>query len=1548
VREDEQSHIPRPRMKGITGSTPGRATSLGIALGSTSIKLVYLQDELIAWSSVVPHEGAVATVLARELASNTFEQGTRVLVTGTEARELVRTASAIEALCLERAVNGGDHSSRPRAVVSMGGEDIVLYTLDGEGRVLGSFAGNKCASGTGEFFRQQLGRMSMELDRVNAVPESDSICALASRCSVFLKSDCTHRLNKREANREEIALSLSSVMAEKVADFLKRARIGEGRVVLTGGVTANRHVIRYLKKRAPAIDFDVPPEAVFYEAYGAALLARENGTVVDDFENLLRPARIRFDSFPPLSEALERVTYFPTNREPLQPGARYVLGIDGGSTTTKVCLVNRETRRIAASHYGRTHGDPVKALKSCIESLREQIRDAIGDQPITIDMVATTGSSRETLGLFVDTRGVYNEIIAHACGTTQFEESVDTIFEIGGQDAKYVLLQNGVPIDYAMNEACSAGTGSFLEESAAGDLNIPDAALIGGLALDGDRPLKFGEHCSAFINSDIRKAISQGASRENITAGIVASVVANYLNRVVGNRTIGSTVFLQGGVARNSAVAPAFAMLLDRDVLVPPDPELMGCYGVAVLAMEKHREGLLETGQWSLERILETEIVDRGTFTCRSCDNLCPIRILEVNGHRRFFGGRCSKYSNAAISLRDAPDDSGGPINYVDERNDLLFRQYAAPQLSRVENKPLVGIPRAFSVHSLYPFFSWFFHELGIPTVLSDDVDRAGVARVESSYCFPAEIAHGAVQNVLEQGVDYVFTPHVRDLVSYEDDVHASFCPITQGFPYYIRKAFPDTDPARFLDVVVSFKYGEDRARTFFHTLAPHLKVTTAEIDRAFTEALRHQAEYGRAARALGERALQESRQEGRPAVVLLGRPYNAFTPEANMGIPRKFISRGYTIIPFDILPFEEEEIYPNMYWYYGQQDMKASALVAKEPGLYATFVSNFSCAPDSFLLHYVKWQMGTKPFLILELDAHSADAGIDTRIEAFLDIIQGYATRIDRTPQYRYENPLEVIKPDRGDLVLRNRDDGAITPIRHNNSVKLLLSNMGELGTELLAAVIRGQGINAVALPPANSRTVTIARSHCSGKECVPSHLVLGSLLQFLASDRYRKDETYLLFVPITTGPCRTGQYYVFYENLLRDLQVENVVVFTMSADNSYTEIGPDVGASMWQALVLSDYLKDVQTALRSCARDPREALQIYRREWGKLVEAAEKDFRTVYPALRKSARIFSAIPLQRDLSEIPRVLVVGEIYVRRDDFAVDELVGMLSRRGIMAKVSGVSEWIHYLDFVRDHQLRARRATRPAIIRPFCRESRALWRLRLERVWKHRVERRVQRLLAPTGLLPPGPGTMEHIMQQTGRHFVNPELNSEIAVSTGAAAAAMQNGYSGIVNISPFACLIGRVIEGIFTPWARSRNYPVLSVEVDGNQLPPSILSRLQVFGVNVARYRVKKDPSELLATPPISAGDESDGSAALAADSPAVDPYEAAVESPSASAASGATGCTDELFDWYDFPDVAVAPLRSVDRVQADATTVDPFAEEGSYSGDRRRPVQAPRRES
>ena len=1068
--------------------------ALGIDIGSVNVKVCGLVDAGQPQAAVIAHEGDVGGALGRaldELGVDPQGAASPGVVTGGGGRQRIALPDLIAPRAIEAALRALD--LKPRAVCSLGGEDLVVYILDDQGRIQTNYAGNKCASGTGEFFRQQLGRMDLTLGDLDRVAADAQVFKLSARCSVFMKSDCTHRLNKGEATKGDIALSLCKVMADKVSEFLIKAKIRDGQVVLIGGVTKNRFLLQFLTEVWPQVQFQVPAQACSFEAFGAACLAGEHGRPVPARGELLRQgAALDYGLCKPLSSAAALVHYHPSRRGQLRPDAEYILGVDGGSTTTKIALVDAERLEIAAAFYGRTHGDPVAALKTCVREVQKQL----GGVKPRITLCATTGSSRELLGVFLETNGVYNEIIAHAVGTTFFEQDVDTIFEIGGQDAKYVLLNNGVPIDYAMNEACSAGTGSFLEESAAGDLDIACAEEIGPIALAGQAPLKFGEHCSAFINSDIRKAIAQGAPQADIVAGLIFSIVANYLNRVVGNRAIGDRIALQGGVAKNPAVPLAFAQLTGKAIAVPPDPELMGCFGVARLAQQKHAEGRLGKGAFDLDAIQGKEIVYRGEFTCKSCDNRCPIRNLDVDNRRYPFGGRCSKFTGAR---RRRPIDENAVVDHVARRHDLVFKECAPdPATLQPRDQRVVGVPVALTVHSLWPLYARFFHELGVRTLLSEKVAPIGVAKQESNYCFPVEIAHGAIQDLLDKQADYLFLPHFRDMPSLEQGkVHACVCPLTQGLPYFARQAFGFRDD-QMLRPVVSFKHGWDAGRPEFELVAQQLGRTRDEGAAAFKVAVGAYFAFQRRYRERGRELLAEiEANPDRLYVALLGRPYNAFTRDANMGIPRKFTSRGVTVVPFDMIYDDNAAIFPNMYWYYGQQDMKAVQRVKQLPNLYLTWISNFSCAPDSFMLHYLRWMMGQKPYLVLEIDSHTADAGLDTRIEAFLDIVDSYRRHVKpETHQVAPRRYRVELKKEYADVV--DSTTGQRWDIR-DPQVTLVWPSMGDLAVELAAAATRKQGIRTEHLPVPDIRSTQLARNVASGKECIPALLVLGSILQFL-----------------------------------------------------------------------------------------------------------------------------------------------------------------------------------------------------------------------------------------------------------------------------------------------------------------------------------------------------------------------------------------------------------------------------------------------------------------
>jgi predicted nucleotide-binding protein (sugar kinase/HSP70/actin superfamily) len=400
----------------------------------------------------------------------------------------------------------------------------------------------------------------------------------------------------------------------------------------------------------------------------------------------------------------------------------------------------------------------------------------------------------------------------------------------------------------------------------------------------------------------------------------------------------------------------------------------------------------------------------------------------------------------------------------------------------------------------------------------------------------------------------------------------------------------------------------------------------------------------------------------------------------------------------------------------------------------------------------------------------------------------------------------------------------------------------MGDLSTEAMNAASLRQGIHSTHLPLPDVYSTQLARNVASGKECIPALLVLGSILQFFRDKNPSSGEAlYLVVVPSTLGPCRTGQYYVFFDRLFEEMGWENVVVLVANSENSYRELGSTFSRDVWRGLVLGDYFSDIRNSLRLLARDPTDALAVFASVWTDVLRAFQAGPQDLDRELRRAAARLGRVPRKGSLEDVKKVLVIGEIYVRRDNFSVEELSQMLISKGIYPKSAGVTEWIHYTDFARKFIMEGHRRREGWLhtLREGGLKEEAT--LLIEKLWKQRVEEKITATLRPTGLLPHTPHDMNEIIGEGRYEFVDPELESEATVSPAVGAAAMKDGYSGVVIISPFCCLPGRLIEGVYAPWAKARDYPVLALENDGQPYPPNVVSRMEVFAHNVLRFDSK-----------------------------------------------------------------------------------------------------------
>jgi predicted CoA-substrate-specific enzyme activase len=1433
--------------------------SLGICIGATNIKSVELlwNDNAvgIGKTSLFNHGCNPREAFLKMLDHCEFSQYDYVCITGRKIKDYINLpkiteleASEYGLLMLGR-LYPGKNKVTYNALISLGSENFMLYELNEKGHIIKVQTGNKCASGTGEFFLQQIRRMNVDIDKAIQLANESLPYKVSGRCSVFCKSDCTHALNKG-IPIGNVCAGLGNMIADKILELLQS--IKRENIMLVGGVTKNEYVMNKLREKIRGLC--IPAEADLFEAMGAAAYAFDKKTKASSVSQCTTDSST-FTFLPPLKNALNLVKFETLEKSSAREGDECILGLDVGSTTTKAILLRTSDNSILGSVYLRTDGNPIQASRECYAEIDRQV----GNVSIDIIGLGVTGSGRQIAGLHALTDGIVNEIIAHATAASFFDKEVDTILEIGGQDAKYTYLVNGVSCDYVMNEACSAGTGSFLEEAAKESLDI-DCFKIEEISLKAENPPNFNDQCAAFISSDIKNASHENISRENIVAGLVYSICMNYNNRVRGQRKIGEKIFMQGGVCYNKAVPLAMATLLGRTIFVPPEPGLMGAFGVALEIKNRIRLGLLKRSRFKLHELAGREVAYGKSFTCpgtkEHCDRGCSINVIILNGKKYAFGGICNKYYNMVHHITINPR----PFDNVKSGQDLIFSQ-GQKQLKEKGREPdisprgqTIGIPKSFHVNSLYPLYYNFFTHLGFKVILSDVVDSEGIKMTSSSFCFPAEISHGLYLHLLKQNPDVIFLPvitelHVEKSIHRRDrstEKHAT-CIISQGEAYYLKSVFRECQP-KIISPVLNFSKGWEKAEEAFCEVARELGCSTDEASVSYRFAVDKQKECFQRRREIGDRVLSYLQEDSsRIAIVLFGRSYNAFSDHANLGIPEKIASRGHHVLPFDCIRYEDEDCLENITWATGQEIIKAANFVKKHPQLFGVYITNFSCGPDSFLVGYFRDIMQTKPSLTLELDSHSADAGINTRIEAFLDIIERYKRSQMSDP---IKAPFTQARLSvKGNKQFYISSEGEKYPLQHPR-VKILFPSMGRTSTELMAATFRGLGFNSEAVTLPDFKILMIGRKNTSCKECLPLQLTTSSLINYLENRKKGRvtgnnnndDELLLYFMPTTTGGCRFSQYSVFLNKLIEKKRLKNVALLTLTTENSYAGIGTLNQVRLLKSIVISDIMDDIKNAIYVLAIDPDKGIQIFNKQWGKIIHCFENGLKSLDRILDDVVMNLAAIELKYPIREAKKVLLAGEIFVRRDEFSSGEIVSNIIKRGIVVKRAHVLEWLYYIDFLQETEYEFKLTFTEKL------------ELFIRNIIKYNLEKKIKSVFSLTGLYEYEEINIRKIVG-IGNRYMSTAFTGEMILVLGVFFMEMARHIHGLISIGPFACLPTRVIEAILSHESiingnkkidelenahylkQFDNLPFLSVESDGNPFPQIINSKIEAFCLQVER---------------------------------------------------------------------------------------------------------------
>lgn len=1445
-------------------------TTLGLCLGASSVSLVQIRCDSFAedapLGSVYPeivrhavytHDGDPKRTLLKALDDVDWSGIDKVAATGRKFRHFLNLTSIAEPEAVEHAYGHlkPDGIQCP-AVISAGGETFMVYMLNQGGRITNVLTGNKCAAGTGEFFLQQLRRMDVSLEKAGQWAEDTEPYHVSGRCSVFCKSDCTHATNKG-IPKARVTAGLGQMMANKILELLKK--VNRRNLMLVGGTAQNQMMVRYLRDALP--ELLVPQQAPYFEALGAALWAMEHNTkpfpgMADLFVN----QHGRFDLLPPLADYADQVTFKSIPRDTVHRDDTCLLGLDVGSTTTKAVLIRQKDHALLASVYLRTNGDPVGASRRCYQSILEQVQQHADPDSIQILGLGVCGSGRQIAGLHALTDGVINEIIAHATASVYFDREVDTIFEIGGQDAKYTYITNGVPSDYAMNEACSAGTGSFLEESALETLGVA-MEDIAAIAMTAQKPPNFNDQCAAFIASDIKNAIHDGADHKDILAGLVYSICMNYNNRVKGNRPMGKKIFMQGGVCYNQAVPLAMAALTGKPIVVPPEPGLMGAFGAALEVQKRIDNGLMDAGTFDLAVLADRETQYGKPFICKGgaekCDRGCEIARITIEGNVYPFGGACNRYDN----LRRNQRFDVAQLDLVRVRSQLVLNKYAPAPLdpSAKTYRGRVGLNRSFLVHSYFPLYAHFFSNIGYTPVLPQAPQQSGIDQRNAPFCYPGELAHGYFYDLLTMAPppDVIFLPHFRSVPALNGDNNAQVCPLVQGEPFYLQSTFrPLLDRlaacgTRVFSPLIDLAGGLDKARAPLVKTALELGVSRKAAERAFDHALSVMTACLNEMLTIGRQALDRlAREPDKIGVVIMARPYNGFVDEAHKGIPHKFASRGIMTIPLDFLDSSDQSSKNHMYWGMGQRILMTTNKIKPHPQLFATYITNFSCGPDSFLIGYFRDLMGRKPSLTLELDSHTADAGLETRIEAFLDIVQAYR---QLASQISKPEPTSSYRPAR--TVVRNGlfsviDSNGQTLPYNDPRVTVVFPAMGETAVHMMAATFSSQGFNVYAHEPSNEAILKLGRANTSCKECLPLILTTGTLLNYVRNIQ-RPDEVVLYFMPTGAGPCRFGQYYIFMEDLVRKLQIPNVTMFALSSEDGYDGLPTSLHRRVWWGVLLSDIFEDMRSMLLANAREPLAAVELFWEKYSEILAAVRTEkFEVLEKVLQDAARTLGDIPLKRPFHEVPIISLMGEIFVRRDGLSRQYLTEQLAAKGFAAVCAPVAEWVHYADYLLNKGLSL--------------HNNQGWRkklgARLKQFFMHKDERRIRSILASSGLIRKETAHIEQVIK-TARPYISPHLGGEAILTVGSAIHEVAALSCGVIAIGPFGCMPNRLAESILNEAMKGdhkiastdtdtniqnilgndHDLPFLAIESDGSPFPQLINAKLEAFCLRAERLHVR-----------------------------------------------------------------------------------------------------------
>ncbi|MFY9263475.1 MAG: activase [Actinomycetaceae bacterium] len=1438
---------------------------LGIDVGSTTVKAVLLDGDNVVFEDYRRHHADVRAELAKLLDDIAFEHpGVTVnaAVTGSGG---LSVGDILDIPFVQEVIAETEATRRyypdTDVIIELGGEDAKLTYLKPtpEQRMNGT-----CAGGTGAFIDQMASLLSTDAAGLNSLAKNyEKIYPIASRCGVFAKTDVQPLLNQGAAH-EDIAASIFQSVATQTVAGLANGRPIRGNVMFLGGPLHFLPQLREAYKRIlDKVESYVTPErAQLYVAIGAALLADDNNVkeLAPMAQNLrdaksVGPGTHRMrplfendaerEEFA-LRHAKARVETLPTS----EARGDCFLGIDAGSTTIKAVLID-EDDRIVFTHYASNEGDPVSAAIDIVKHIQR-------DLPETARIVrsCSTGYGEGIVQSAIGVDEGEIETMAHFRAAEYLQPGVTSVIDIGGQDMKFLEIRNGMVDSISVNEACSSGCGSFLQTFAAG--MDTDVRTFAKAATTSKAPVDLGTRCTVFMNSSVKQAQKEGADVADISAGLSYSVVRNALYKVIKLKDpadLGERVVVQGGTFLNDAVLRAFELLTGLEVVRPNIAGLMGAFGAALTAKKHYDPATVDpvrpSSLLTMEE-LEGLTVETELKTCRLCQNHCNMTISKFStGERHVSGNRCER----GASLERVPKKSPIPNMYEWKYKRIFgYRRLREKAATRGD----IGIPRVLNMYEDYPFWFTVLTQLKFRVMISGrsnhELFEDGMESIPSeNLCYPAKLAHGHIEHLLDKGITTIFYP----CVSYNEPTTAGQdnnfnCPIVATYPEVIRNNMErlTADKATFISPFLNLANRDVLPRRIAETFADW--GVTEDEARAACEAGWEEMDAVKAEiKQKGQEALDYIRANNIRGIVLAGRPYH-LDPEINHGIPELIVGLGAAVLTEDAVVENklERPLRVRDQWSYHSRLYEAAASAGDDPDLQLVQLISFGCGLDAITADQVQEILEGREdvYTSLKIDEISNLGAARIRLRSLAAAVDERAARAESEEVLTYPASMDVQDDGAG----RTRKN-AISPAEagereyarpghiqervvftkemRDDGYTILVPQMAPIHFRLLMPVLRRGGYNVRLLEKTTKENIEVGLKYVNNDACYPAIVVIGQLIGEFVEGKADPERT-AVAITQTGGMCRATNYAGLLRKGLRDAGYGQVPVVAISAqgleDNPGFEFTTGMMHRAIQSITLGDLLQKVVLRTRPYQIDGN-VVELYRK-WDRVVQEffEHKGYSPTlghsigfHALIKQITREFDEVELQ-DIPRKPRVGLVGEILVQYHPDANNDAVGTIEAEGCEAQLPSLAQFFHQGFASADWDFET--------LGVGTNKTRRLYKLALWALQQY--EKPMRKALAASKRFDAGP-TIQELAEKVQEIAQLGNQAGEGWFLTADMMDMIENGCPNIICAQPFACLPNHVIgKGMFRPLRlKYPNANIVSIDYDPGASEVNQLNRIKLM---------------------------------------------------------------------------------------------------------------------